>query len=400
MKAAKPLPLWLRFISSYALGLIVLLFMMLLLVLGTLYQAEHGLFRAQRMFYQSYLVAYPVGRTGLVLPLPGAHLLMAILFVNLLAATIFRMKPRLRVIGVYILHAGILVLVGGGFVTAYGSYEGYMELLEGKSANFSTRFTEEELAIIRVDDQEPETDLVTAVYNLDHLRPESVLYEEESGEHGLPFSIDAVQIVPEAVLVEDPEGEFARQHGVNHPSSSRLAIRRLSQIPGERKLLAGIFRVRIPGEEPVVMLLADTTERPTELTVAGKVYQFGLRDRRDYYPFTIALHEFERRTYPGTQVNRSYASEVTLVDPEAELKRDVRIYMNHPLRYRNFTFYQASFGEDDRLSVLQVVKNSGMLFPYIAMVIVTIGLVWQFVTMLVTRAKVQRRLVAQMEVSA
>jgi len=44
----------------------------------------------------------------------------------------------------------------------------------------------------------------------------------------------------------------------------------------------------------------------------------------------------------------------------------VLIFMNQPLRYAGKTFYQASFGKGDTLSVLQVVKNPGWLLPYIS----------------------------------
>jgi hypothetical protein len=54
--------------------------------------------------------------------------------------------------------------------------------------------------------------------------------------------------------------------------------------------------------------------------------------------------------------------------------------MNHPLRYEGRTFYQASFGEGDKLSVLQVVENPAAVTPYLACAIVAAGLVFQFLS--------------------
>jgi hypothetical protein len=54
--------------------------------------------------------------------------------------------------------------------------------------------------------------------------------------------------------------------------------------------------------------------------------------------------------------------------------------MNQPLRYAGETFYQASFSNDDRTSVLQVVRNPGWLLPYVACAMVGAGLIWQFVS--------------------
>ena len=59
---------------------------------------------------------------------------------------------------------------------------------------------------------------------------------------------------------------------------------------------------------------------------------------------------------------------MTLNDPERALKRDVLIYMNHPLRYRGETFYQAGFKQDDRASILEVVRNPSFIAPYVACV--------------------------------
>ena len=56
------------------------------------------------------------------------------------------------------------------------------------------------------------------------------------------------------------------------------------------------------------------------------------------------------------------------------MNRDVLIYMNHPLRYRGETFYQAGFQQDDSASILQVVHNPSFIAPYVACVIVAAGL--------------------------
>jgi hypothetical protein len=66
--------------------------------------------------------------------------------------------------------------------------------------------------------------------------------------------------------------------------------------------------------------------------------------------------------------------------------REVLIKMNEPLRYQGITFYQASF--DERLpsnpaTILQVVKNPSWLTPYLACVLVGLGLIIQFMSHLI-----------------
>lgn len=63
------------------------------------------------------------------------------------------------------------------------------------------------------------------------------------------------------------------------------------------------------------------------------------------------------------------------------------IRMNTPLRYGGETFYQASFEEGDRVSILQVVRNPAAITPYLACSLVAAGLITQFLMHLFGFAK-------------
>jgi hypothetical protein len=58
--------------------------------------------------------------------------------------------------------------------------------------------------------------------------------------------------------------------------------------------------------------------------------------------------------------------------------REVLIYMNNPLRYGGLTFYQAGFENNDRTTILTVVRNPSWLMPYISCVLMGAGLVLHF----------------------
>ena len=78
--------------------------------------------------------------------------------------------------------------------------------------------------------------------------------------------------------------------------------------------------------------------------------------------------------HPGTNIAKSYSSEVNLI--ENSIPRRKLIKMNEPLRYKGYTFYQASFVDDreKETTVLASVKNYGRMFPYISSIIMSIGL--------------------------
>ncbi len=103
-------------------------------------------------------------------------------------------------------------------------------------------------------------------------------------------------------------------------------------------------------------------------------YSLILRRNRAYLPFYIHLNDFKKVMHPGTNIAKSYSSNISLV--ENNISRDVLIKMNEPLRYKGYTFYQASFieGQINDTSVLAVVENYGRLFPYISSIIMCLGL--------------------------
>ena len=63
----------------------------------------------------------------------------------------------------------------------------------------------------------------------------------------------------------------------------------------------------------------------------------------------------------------------------SHLAVDLRRFLeNQPLRYAGKAFYQASFGKNDTLSILQVVENPGWLLPYASCLLVAGGLLLHF----------------------
>jgi len=52
--------------------------------------------------------------------------------------------------------------------------------------------------------------------------------------------------------------------------------------------------------------------------------------------------------------------------------------MNNPLRFAGLTFYQAGFENNDRTTILQVVRNPSWRLPYFACGLMSLGLLIQF----------------------
>jgi ABC-type transport system involved in cytochrome c biogenesis permease subunit len=117
----------------------------------------------------------------------------------------------------------------------------------------------------------------------------------------------------------------------------------------------------------------------------------------------LTLHDVRFDKYMGTQTAKNYSSDLRLVDPSRKVDRDVKIWMNNPLRFAGATFYQQNYGLDDQgreVTTLQVVDNTGWMIPYVACVLVGIGMLAQFSITLVRFLKRRDEAVAPPVVSS
>jgi len=146
----------------------------------------------------------------------------------------------------------------------------------------------------------------------------------------------------------------------------------------KRDMPSGIVELTTPQGTLGTWLISTFLSRPQELIQAGRSYQLALRLQRFYKPYSLHLVEFKHDVYPGTQKPKNYSSRVRVQRPDTGEDREVLIYMNNPLRYAGETFYQASFDTDDQGTILQVVRNPGWLTPYLACILVFVGMMIQF----------------------
>ena len=91
-------------------------------------------------------------------------------------------------------------------------------------------------------------------------------------------------------------------------------------------------------------------------------------------PFSLELKHFELDRYPGSMSPSSYASEVTLIDKEENINEPFRIYMNHILDHRGYRFFQSSYDQDEKGTVLSVNNDPGTPVTYLGYLMLAIGL--------------------------
>ncbi len=89
----------------------------------------------------------------------------------------------------------------------------------------------------------------------------------------------------------------------------------------------------------------------------GADYEIWIGPKISTLPFAIHLNDFQLERYPGSMSPSSYKSEVTLEDKEQGVNRDFSIYMNNVLKHRGYRFYQSSFDQDEKGTILSVNKD-------------------------------------------
>jgi hypothetical protein len=388
--------------TSLRLTVVCLIAALILVFVGTLAQVDLGLYAAQSKFFRSFLVYWTPAGSHLKIPvLPGGWLIGLTLLVNLLAAHAKRFKFTPKKYGILLIHGGLIFLLVGQFMTELFQVESTMRIEVGQTKNYTEAPRRNELAVI--DTTDPDKDKVTVI-------PESLL--AKGGvirTPDLPFALRVEKYLPNSMPAGPmTQGEKIKaSEGVGRELFFSLASAAtgmesednptaLIQVVTDKETLGdwtvSTWMTRYPefanlqGQIGSLLTNGPITQ-PQGFTYGGRTWQIALRPLRYYKPYNVTLLAFHHDLYLGTEVPKNFSSKIHLNDPSNGEDRDILIYMNNPLRYRGETFYQASFEEGDRGTILQVVRNPASITPYAACSLVALGLITQFLMHLIGFAR-------------
>ena len=349
-----------NFLKQPKIFVFAMIWMMVLVVLGTLAQKDMGLYAAQNRYFSSWITWFWFA------PMPGGRLTLIIIFINLSFFFFNKSIWKLKKLGIIVLHlGGILLLIGGG-LTAMFSSEGNMVIEEDTKSNHIEDYHYMELALINTSaidfDEFTVFDHPLLIKNqtLTHenlnFEIEILNYLEncEPAKRTSPPAIHYKGMLKNFMLKElKPE----KEDNWNRPG----IIYKISNSGTSADGMYGIFL-----GQPV----------PQTVSIKEKDFTIILRRKRTYLPFSIELIDFKKILHPGTDIPKSYSSDIILI--ENGVTRKIRIQMNEPLRHKGYTFFQSSFveGPDNETSIFAVVKNYGRLFPYISSIIMCVGLLF------------------------
>ena len=114
-----------------------------------------------------------------------------------------------------------------------------------------------------------------------------------------------------------------------------------------------------------------------EFNIGGLYFNLAYGSKNYYTPFRIELRDFQLERYPGSQSPSSFAAEVTVKD--GSLNIDHRIFMNNVLDYRGYRFFQSSYDQDEKGTILSVNHDMlGTIVSYIGYFLLALGMVMVF----------------------
>ena len=352
----------------------LIIWLMILVFFGTLAQRDQGLYLVQLDYFSSWFKWFgPI-------PTPSAKLTMLVMFINLSG---FFFRPnilKLQKIGITITHAGIMLMLIGSGLTSLFSIEGSMIIDEGKKSNFFDNYYVKEFVIINKTNPDFDDYIIF---------DEPLLHKNSFLESlDLPFKIEILDYYVNCNPIRKPDNQMNNDF---YKGMARNFY--LQEIPSEKEYEKNrpgiIYEIIASGDIDIdgIYILFMGQPVPQVLNIENLHFEFKLRPYRTYLPFEIELIDFKKEMHPGTDVAKSYSSEINLI--ENGVSRKSLIEMNAPLRHYDYTFYQASFIEENEIqtTVLATVKNYGRIFPYVSTVIMCIGILFHMLIMVSRRFK-------------
>ena len=162
------------------------------------------------------------------------------------------------------------------------------------------------------------------------------------------------------------------------PYASMKIVSNPNASPQQPGMDALRFNVSVDGESKEVMIFGKAGRMPkaSHNLINGVDVHLAYGSKKLDIPFSIYLKDFELERYPGSMSPASYASEVVLIDKEQNVNMPYRIFMNNILEHRGFRFFQASYDQDEKGTVLSVNNDPGTLPSYIGYALLALGMFW------------------------
>lgn len=297
--------------------------------------------------------------------------------------------------GIVLLHLGIGLLLYNELFVSITNVEEQITLAEGEESNLARDTRYVELAI--VDRSDSKMDKVLAI-------PASQFRKARKGDEvklsltGVPFDVrvdrfmtnSAIEPIAPMLPQENDVPKVTQGIGLENTAVPLPPVAGAESGNQSDVASAYVTVLKKDSDEPITTMLLPQEDffngvtHPVE--VDGENFYLSLRFKQTPKDYTVQLLDVERVNYVGTSVPKEFWSDFVIHSGDQSTSIQSHISMNEPLRYSGETFYQSGYFKhpDGReQTTLQVVTNAGWMMPYVACMLVAIGMLAHFSVTLV-----------------
>ena len=284
--------------------------------------------------------------------------ILAMLYlVNMYRKNLFRKEkiPQL------VFHLSFIIILLGAGITRYFGFEAHMHIVENEKV--STIYSKEPYLQIRAKDGEIQ-------YASD--RP---LYfsQIQKNDFQLNFSL------PDQIVIKY----------LDYIHSAKLVsaegseeINYVSEESDQKSPDVLVVAVISNGKAYKAHLIYDTTkyiQKFQEFNFDGLAIEMTYGPKPFEIPFSLQLERFTLGKYPGSDFPSSSESQVLLIDNRVQLKEPHLIYKNNVLDYDGYRFFQTSFDDDEKGTILTVNHDYyGTRITYLGYILMVLGILLIF----------------------
>lgn len=328
------------FLTKNSVFCLLLMWFSMLLIFSTIMQKEINI----DSVYNKYIFSNFIWISDLI-PIPGGKIILLLIFLSLLTKIILE-KLNYKKFGTTLIHFGIFILLFGGIISAFFSKEGSMELIIEKDLDSFVVKNKFKINITSFKINKS-IEAKKGIYKLDNINLEIISI----------FNNINLKI---------------KKKLNNLNQKNFLDFFDIKEIP--------MFIEKEKNNAAILINIFDNNKKKkfyltSDVDIVFDKYKLSLNNLKEKLPFTIKLIKAEKTNYINSKQTKSYKSKIMIKDQNIEWLYDIE--MNKPLKYKNFTFYQTGFIEDNSGNkiILTVSKDHGKIFPYISCFIIFVGFV-------------------------
>ncbi|HFL8794865.1 MAG TPA: cytochrome c biogenesis protein ResB [Candidatus Azosocius sp. HAIN] len=317
-------------LSSTKLFCLLIIYLIFLIIIGTISQKEMGLIYSQKKYFSSYIILIEN-----IIPIPGGFTIFILISINLLLKIYVNgLKNNISFI---FIHIGALILIISGIFSNINNKEGNILLYENEKTNQYININKFNLLF----------------YNK---KKYIIIKNEKIYNNKLPFLIE--------------KKKNLKNFFINKKKIKKKYI--LLKIILNNKI-KNIFLNIISTQQ--INIFFENTSFSKNIKYKNKKYNITIENKKYKIPFYINLHKFKKKNYPGTNISNKFESIITIKTNKKII--NTKIKMNKPIKYKKYIFYQTAFieKENKNATILTITKNNISFIFYISSILICIGLI-------------------------